>query len=1005
MRRVMMIAVALMLVGNVKTAAEKVDVGSFTYLNEILISSEEYTIRIGRQIISEKDYDGVVGIKTITGGSNSLIGSSGNKIYRGFSLRKSGDKLTIINKLAMEKFAGALKCNAGSQLSIVDGRNITFSGNNANVVGGAMACGDGSNVNISGSIVMFSSNSANVSGGAMFCQDSRLSISSSSVIFSGNNANEQGGAMACGDGSNVSIGGSSMMFSSNNASYGGGAMFCQDSRLSINSSSVIFSGNNVNEHGGAMFCGVGSNVNIGGSIVMFSSNSANVKGGAMICQDSRLSVIDSNLTFSSNNASYGGAMFCQDSRLSISSSSVIFSGNNTTVSGGAMACGVGSNVNISNLIVMFSSNSANVDGGAMFCEKSRLSINSSSVIFSGNNANEHGGAMFCGVGLNVTIWDSIVIFSNNRAMKTGGSICCNGATMEFVNSQITFDSNIANQGGGAYIRNGIVTLTNASFRNNSAIQSGGGVYLEESELTLVADSGKVIEFSGNSANGKSNGIYVDAGGAIVKFQGEGQVNIYDAIDANNGDIIIDCKFNLKTDEAFETRNLTILESGILNTQNGKKNKVKIVEVYSQRGEWAINIKKELEEEEFYVSDCLDAGRVVLGENSKLAVDMSEVAGDSKLRLYKLIKYGSLNGEFKEVEFTGVSSSPKYDIVYDYENQWVTLRVEGETDLTEKGKQKTMVRLMDTQKYGQKALMPNNISGYFISNIIKGVGREGIGTEVERRLMEEKDNESGIWVDIGVKRIKESKDENSPEEYKEEIKGVTGGYDKKAGKEEGNRIGMYGRYKELEATQGENKGGVKKGAIGLYVSGSRRDIDIKAVVEGRMDKYTTTREGEDKKINEGKFGDIGVAAEGEVVYNGLKSAIRPYVGIRIGVLSTEGFKEEGETPLDVKDNNYVRGSMRAGIRTRVEKKKIKCTIGVGVECCAIGRENEIKGTVVKTGEEFRIKSVKEGVIRGEGEIGIEYELNGRTGIYAKALGGVGSYSDIGGNIGVRYVFGR
>ncbi|MDR3125175.1 MAG: hypothetical protein LBU10_04830 [Endomicrobium sp.] len=56
---------------------------------------------------------------------------------------------------------------------------------------------------------------------------------------------------------------------------------------------------------------------------------------------------------------------------------------------------------------------------------------------------------------------------------------------------------------------------------------------------------------------------------------------------------------------------------------------------------------------------------------------------------------------------------------------------------------------------------------------------------------------------------------------------------------------------------------------------------------------------------------------------------------------------------------------AGIRTRVEKNKIKCKMGVGLECSVIGLENEINGRVMETGEEFRIKGVKEAKIRGEG----------------------------------------
>jgi hypothetical protein len=81
------------------------------------------------------------------------------------------------------------------------------------------------------------------------------------------------------------------------------------------------------------------------------------------------------------------------------------------------------------------------------------------------------------------------------------------------------------------------------------------------------------------------------------------------------------------------------------------------------------------------------------------------------------------------------------------------------------------------------------------------------------------------------------------------------------------------------------------------------------------------------------------------------------------------------------------------------------MGIGVECLAVGRENELKRSFVDLKTATRVKSVKEGIMRGEGDIGIEYEINERTGAYAKATLGIGSYSNIEGNIGFKYAFGR
>jgi outer membrane autotransporter protein len=311
---------------------------------------------------------------------------------------------------------------------------------------------------------------------------------------------------------------------------------------------------------------------------------------------------------------------------------------------------------------------------------------------------------------------------------------------------------------------------------------------------------------------------------------------------------------------------------------------------------------------------------------------------------------------------------------------------------------------------QKEEALNSLSGHFISNIIKGAGREGI-EEVKKRI-EGKGNKDGIWVDIGMKGVKEDKDANSPDEYKEEIKGVMVGYDKNIGEEETTKIGVYGGYKAIAAKQEANKGEVNRGVVGIYAMSSRGKIDIKGIVGGSIDKYVTTREiniDNDKEKSEGKFGGMGAMAEGEIGYNGIKEGtIRPYVGARVGIIvNTKGFKEEGKNPLglEVKDNNYLRASIRTGIRTKVEKKKVRYNMGIGIECLALGRENELKSSFGAEGTDMKIKSVEEGIIRGEGEIGIEYEVNEEVGIYAKATGGIGSYSDIGGNIGFKYAFGR
>jgi hypothetical protein len=77
----------------------------------------------------------------------------------------------------------------------------------------------------------------------------------------------------------------------------------------------------------------------------------------------------------------------------------------------------------------------------------------------------------------------------------------------------------------------------------------------------------------------------------------------------------------------------------------------------------------------------------------------------------------------------------------------------------------------------------------------------------------------------------------------------------------------------------------------------------------------------------------------------------------------------------------------------------------LECCAAGRYNETKAVFSDTKEEFKSRSVEEGLLKGEGNIKAEYDITDKVGAYIDGRVGVGNgYSDIGGNIGIRYTFG-
>jgi predicted outer membrane repeat protein len=167
-----------------------------------------------------------------------------------------------------------------------------------------------------------------------------------------------------------------------------------------------------------------------------------------MCYDrSTVDISSSNLTFSSNSASYGGVLMCYvNSALNVSSSDLAFSGNSAN-NGGVLFCSSNSTVSMSGLTVTFLNNIATISGGVLYCSNNAtLNISSSNLIFSGNVTESSGGAIYCS-GSMVTFDNSEVIFENNKAQSAefGHDIYIRRGTINIIGakSKITISSGIA----------------------------------------------------------------------------------------------------------------------------------------------------------------------------------------------------------------------------------------------------------------------------------------------------------------------------------------------------------------------------------------------------------------------------------------------------------------------------------------------------------------------------------------------------------------------------------
>ena len=294
-----------------------------------------------------------------------------------------------------------------------------------------------------------------------------------------------------------SVGVSSMTVLNSNFShyraYGeGGAIYISGGSLTITNSTF-----DSNRAGGGRGFGGAIFSSSNGSVMIiqctFINNSAQIDGGAIFISNGGFLTVK-NSTFISNNALGVGGGISAVSKFITTSQSVFK--NNTAEKGGAVFF----NGIFSSFASYFYHNTATLQGGAVYTNSSHISVQLNESSFVGNTAiNTSGGAIYVGgKHTNVLLFEST--FNNNSAGYCGvidvDKIYHN---VDILGS--TFGGNTATGqaigGGVACIRNASVTISNCTFRRNSAIEMDGGcLHVEESTMTVNSSS-----FIGNMAKG------------------------------------------------------------------------------------------------------------------------------------------------------------------------------------------------------------------------------------------------------------------------------------------------------------------------------------------------------------------------------------------------------------------------------------------------------------------------------------------------------------------------
>ncbi|MCM1264963.1 MAG: hypothetical protein NC200_02085, partial [Candidatus Gastranaerophilales bacterium] len=212
-------------------------------------------------------------------------------------------------------------------------------------------------------------------------------------------------------------------------------------------------------------------------------------------------------------------------------------GNKLFVTGTATLVANGANI--------FSTSVTNSGANATFSgtntfETTLSNINNGNMSLSGNSnfigiTGTYGGAIYNN-GSTLSVADEAV-FESNTATQ-GGAVYVSGNKV--VNIAGTFGGendkgNTAEQGGAIYITgaNNNVTVS-GTFLNNTADALGGAIY-SDSSFKVVADSSETL-FSGNTAAGASNAIYINASSMptiTMNVVNNGTIRFEDAVQGAN----------------------------------------------------------------------------------------------------------------------------------------------------------------------------------------------------------------------------------------------------------------------------------------------------------------------------------------------------------------------------------------------------------------------------------------------------------------------------------------
>jgi hypothetical protein len=381
-----------------------------------------------------------------------------------------------------------------------------------------------------------------------------------------------------------------------------------------------------------------------------------------------------------------------------------------------------------------------------------------------------------------------------------------------------------------------------------------------------------------------------------------------------------------------------------------------------------------------------------------------------------------------------------------ENLSKSNKVQKHTDLY------TALRILKYLEPAEKKEALENTRGYFISNAIisQGMDRKTKGvyehidinwnkkcTKIEEPKNEPFNNDKsykyellvedtssrkdkgskGIWGEAQGQLIRMEEQENSPKKFEVNGGGVIVGFDVMT--REDIKVGVLGQFNRNWIKQDKNKGEINNNGLGIYAGINKGRFDVKTMVLGSISEYEMTRvirlgfPDEAKGKTNGVNGNLDMEIRYKVpLWSGVqgrevcKLTLRPYTGVTATIVNTKGYKETGMYPmrLDVKENNYFKSSLRAGVGLTGERRSFKWDISAGVGYVAAGRKAKIESKVIDTDAQVPSGGIELGEISIEENLAAGYYIKEGLDIYANAnIAKADNYRSLSGNIGVNIRF--